>query len=70
MERQMFRKTLDRLKANNQLLQCRVQVDPKYELGAVLEYFGHKQPIEFTSPKGTKSLLWVECLESGRSIMI
>ena len=52
MERQMFRKTLDRLKANNQLLQCRVQVDPKYELGAVLEYFGHKQPIEFTSPKG------------------
>lgn len=43
----MLRFTLDELKRMNHLLVCDREVNPEYELGAVLKYFRNKQPILF-----------------------
>lgn len=53
MEKQMLRAALDELKNKGQLLQCNKEVDPKFELGAVLKHFNNEQPILFNNIKGS-----------------
>lgn len=53
MERQMLRSVLERLKAQGRLMDCAVQVDPKFEIGAVLSAFHNEQPILFKKVKGS-----------------
>lgn len=53
MERQMLRADLERLNSSGRLLVCDKQVDPKFELGAVLKYFKNKRPILFNNIKGS-----------------
>lgn len=48
----MLRKTLERLNKNNLLLESNVEVDPEYEMGAVLKYFDNKMPMLFNNVKG------------------
>ena len=48
----MLRKTLERLNRNNLLLESNVEVDPEYEMGAVLKYFDNKMPMLFNKVKG------------------
>ena len=48
----MLRKTLERLNKNNLLLESDVEVDPEYEMGAVLKYFDNKMPMLFHNVKG------------------
>ncbi|WP_026476202.1 UbiD family decarboxylase [Alkaliphilus transvaalensis] len=52
MENQMLRGALDQLNKIEELQQCNVEVDPKYELGAVLKYFNNEKPILFNKVKG------------------
>ncbi len=54
MERQMFRKTLEKLRSSGRLWHCQKTVDPIYELGAVLDYYNSEQPMVFTQVKGHK----------------
>ncbi|PAB59724.1 UbiD family decarboxylase [Anaeromicrobium sediminis] len=54
MERQMLRADLEKLRKNEKLLVCDKEVDPKYELGAVLKHFSNKKPILFNNLKGSK----------------
>ncbi|RKD31675.1 ubiquinone biosynthesis protein UbiD [Thermohalobacter berrensis] len=49
----MLRASLKRLKEKNDLLICEKEVDPKYELGAVLKYFQNTRPILFNRIKGS-----------------
>jgi len=52
MEKQMLRATMERLKQTGKLEVCNVEVDPKFELGAVLRYFSNEIPIIFNKVKG------------------
>lgn len=54
MERQMLRAALERLENDGKLLHCDREVDPKFELGAVLKHFNNEQPILFNKVKGSK----------------
>lgn len=54
LEKQMLRYTLDRLKTENNLLECEREVDYVYEMGAVLSHFKNKRPILFNKIKNTK----------------
>lgn len=54
METQMLRYTLDRLKQENNLLECDREVDYNYEMGAVLKHFNNKMPILFNKIKNSK----------------
>ena len=53
MERQMLRAALDKLKQMSELESCNLEVDPKFELGAVLKHFNNEKPILFTKVKGS-----------------
>lgn len=53
MERQMLRAALSELEEKQYLETCYVEVDPKYELGAVLKYFNNEKPILFNKVKGS-----------------
>ena len=48
----MLRYTLEKLRANNSLLETNKEVDHVYEMGAVLKYFNNKVPILFNNIKG------------------
>jgi 2,5-furandicarboxylate decarboxylase 1 len=52
MERQMLRATLDKLARSGKLLVTDREVDPIYELGAVLKHFENNVPILFNRVKG------------------
>ena len=52
MEKQMLRATLSKLEQLGELEVCNVEVDPKFELGAVLRYFENEKPILFNRVKG------------------
>ncbi|MDR0621735.1 MAG: UbiD family decarboxylase [Deltaproteobacteria bacterium] len=52
MSQQMLRAVLDRLRENHQLLVCPQEVDPRFELGAVLSHFDNERPILFTKVLG------------------
>ncbi len=54
MEKQMLRFTLKQLEKSKNLLTCRKEVDPHYELGAVLKYFRNKRPVLFNKVKGSR----------------
>lgn len=49
----MLRATLEELRRMNQLLVCQREVDPEYELGAVLTYFRNRRPILFNRVKNS-----------------
>lgn len=50
----MLRAALKKLENKGQLLECNKEVDPKFELGAVLKYFNNEKPILFKQIKGYK----------------
>lgn len=52
MEKQMLRATLEALKERGDLRTCNVEVDPVYELGAVLKHYKNEVPILFEKVKG------------------
>lgn len=52
METQMLRATIDRLNQLGELELCNVEVDPKFEMGAVLRCFQNRKPIIFNKVKG------------------
>lgn len=49
----MLRRTLNELEKMDELLVCNKEVDPQYELGAVLKHFRNKKPIIFEKVKGS-----------------
>lgn len=53
LEKQMLRACLDKLENKYGMLTCDVQVDPKFELGAIQEKIGNSQPILFKNIKGS-----------------
>lgn len=53
MEKQMLRADLKKLIDRGRLLVCEREVDPKFELGAVLKYFKNKRPMLFNNVKGS-----------------
>ena len=53
LERQMLRHNLEQMDKMGELLQCEREVNPEYELGAVLKYFRNKKPILFNKVKGS-----------------
>ena len=53
LERQMLRHTLEKMDKMGELLRCEREVNPEYELGAVLKYFRNKKPILFNKVKGS-----------------
>ncbi len=53
MEKQMLRAALSELEEKQYLETCYVEVDPKYEMGAVLKYFNNEKPILFNKVKGS-----------------
>ncbi|WMM25340.1 UbiD family decarboxylase [Tissierella sp. MB52-C2] len=52
MENQMLRYTLEKLRANNSLLETNKEVDYIYEMGAVLKYCNNRVPMLFNNIKG------------------
>lgn len=54
MASQMLRAVLERLEKKGDLTICSKEVDPKFELGAVLTYFNNEKPILFNNVKGSK----------------
>ena len=54
MSQQMLRAVLDRLRANHDLLICPQEVDPRFELGAVLSYYDNERPTVFTKVLGSR----------------
>ena len=52
MSEQMLRSVLGSLKDKYNLLECHVPVDPKFEMGAILEKLGNDQPVLFRKVKG------------------
>lgn len=52
MESQMLRATLEALKSRGELKTCTVEVDPVYELGAVLKHYKNEVPMLFERVKG------------------
>lgn len=49
LEKQMLRYTLNEMDKMGVLLQCNREVNPEYEMGAVLKYFRNKRPIVFNN---------------------
>lgn len=54
MERQMLRACLGKLQSKYDMLTCDVPVDPKFELGGILEKLGNDKPVLFKNVKGNK----------------
>ncbi|SCZ04649.1 UbiD family decarboxylase [Alkaliphilus peptidifermentans] len=54
METQMLRAAMDQLRRKGYLQECNKEVDPKFELGAVLKYYKNEVPILFNKVKGSK----------------
>lgn len=52
METQMLRYTLEKLDKLGYIKTCNKEVDPKFELGAVLRHFDNEVPIMFNEVKG------------------
>ncbi len=52
MSQQMLRSVLGSLKDRYNMLECEVPVDPKFEMGAILEKLGNDQPVLFKKVKG------------------
>lgn len=52
MSEQMLRSELGRLKDTYGLLECDVPVDPKFQMGGILEKLGNDQPVLFKKVKG------------------
>lgn len=52
MEKQMLRACLDKLDRQYGMLHCQVPVNPKFELGGILEKLGNDQPVLFHHIKG------------------
>lgn len=52
MERQMLRAALRNLEEMGSLMVCQREVDPRYELGAIIDYFRGTRPILFKRIKG------------------
>ncbi len=52
METQMLRANLETLKRLGDIDYVNTEVDPKFELGAVLRYFKNRKPLMFTNVKG------------------
>lgn len=50
----MLRSCLNKLEDKYGMLKCDVQVDPKFELGGVLEKLGNTRPVLFNNVKGNK----------------
>lgn len=53
LERQMLRYTLEEMDRMGELFLCEREVNPEYELGAVLKYFRNKKPILFNKVRGS-----------------
>lgn len=53
LEKQMLRHTLEEMDRMGELLLCEREVNPEYELGAVLKYFRNKKPILFNKVRGS-----------------
>ncbi len=51
LERQMLRYTLDKMDRMGAVLKCDREVNPEYEMGAVLKEFRNKRPIVFNNVK-------------------
>lgn len=49
----MLRATMSELKRKGYLLECNKEVDPKFELGAVLKYYKNEVPMLFNRVKGS-----------------
>ena len=49
LEKQMLRYTLEKMDRMGVLLNCDREVNPEYEMGAVLKYFRNKRPIVFNN---------------------
>ena len=54
MAEQMLRACLPKLKEKYGMLECSKEVDPKFELGGILEKLGHTTPVLFKNVKGHK----------------
>lgn len=54
MGKQMLRACLEALENDYGMLTCEVPVDPKFELGGILEKLGNDQPVLFQKVKGHK----------------
>lgn len=52
MSQQMLRSVLGSLKDKYNMLECDVPVDPKFQLGGILEKLGNDQPVLFKKVKG------------------
>lgn len=50
----MLRNVIEKLSNMNELMFCNTEVDPVFELGAVLKYFRNKKPIIFNNIKNSK----------------
>lgn len=68
MEKQMLRYTLEELEGMDELLICQKEVNPEYELGAVLKHFNNKKPIMFNRVKDS-SVQTVGGLYGDRNIL-
>ncbi|MBN4050914.1 MAG: ubiquinone biosynthesis protein UbiD [Alkaliphilus sp.] len=76
MGKQMLRSVLEKLKENNKLKTCKKEVDPKFELGAVLKHFKNTKPILFDKVKRSKvpviggmfgdRKIWYEMLQTSK----
>ena len=53
LEKQMLRYTLEKMDRMGALLQCNREVNPEYEMGAVLKHFRNKRPIVFNKVKSS-----------------
>lgn len=53
MEKQMMRSTIDKLRRNNELLECNREVDYVYEMGGVLSHFNNEVPMLFNKVKNS-----------------
>lgn len=52
MGKQMLRALLEQARSCGKLLDCRIPVSPKYEVGAVLRHFNDQQPVLFHQVQG------------------
>ena len=53
LERQMLRYTLDKMDRMGVVLKCDREVNPEYEMGAILKEFRNKRPIVFNNVKNS-----------------
>jgi len=52
---QLLRKVLNELETSGELMHCEVQVNPKFEIGAILDYYKSQKPILFENVRGSSS---------------